>query len=42
LKIYSVGARKSNTYVNLFISYFAKNGVTITPQTTIAEIAAKQ
>jgi len=38
LKIYSTGARKYNTYLNLVVSYFAKNGYTITGNTTIKEI----
>lgn len=42
LKIYATGARKSNSYVNTFVNYFKKNGVTITSQTTIAQIVAIQ
>lgn len=38
LKIYSTGARKYNTYLNLVVSYFAKNGHTITGETTLKEI----
>ena len=38
LRIYSTGARDSNNYLNSIIGYFAQNGVTITPNTTIAQI----
>lgn len=38
LKIYSTGARKYDTYLNLVVSYFAKNGHTITGETTLKEI----
>jgi len=38
LKVYSTGARKYNTYLNLVVSYFAKNGHTITGETTLKEI----
>jgi len=38
LKIYSTGARKYDTYLNLVIKYFAKNGQTITGETTLKEI----
>ena len=38
LKIYSTGARKYDTYINLVIAYFKKNGYTITKDTTLKEI----
>lgn len=38
VKIYATGARAGNSYLSMIISYFKKNGVTITPQTTIQEI----
>jgi len=38
LKIYSTGARKYNTYLNLVVGYFAKNGYTITGDTTLKQI----
>lgn len=38
LQIYSTGARKYDTYLNLVIGYFAKNGITITGDTTLKEI----
>jgi hypothetical protein len=38
LRIYSTGARKSNTYVNSIIGYFAQNGKTITARTKMSEI----
>ena len=38
LKIYSTGARKYDTYLNLVVSYFAKNGHTITGETTLKQI----
>ena len=38
LKIYSTGARKYNTYLNIVVSYFAKNGHTITGDTTLKQI----
>ena len=38
LKIYSTGARKYDTYLNLVVNYFAKNGKTITGQTTLKQI----
>lgn len=40
LRIYSTGARDSNSYLNSIIGYFAQNGVTITPNTTMAQIYA--
>jgi hypothetical protein len=38
LKIYSTGARKYDTYVNLVIAYFKRNGHIITKDTTLKEI----
>lgn len=38
VKIYSTGARASNSYLNTIISYFNHNGLIITPTTTIQEI----
>jgi len=38
LQIYSTGARKYDTYLNVVIGYFAKNGITITGDTTLQEI----
>ena len=38
LKIYSTGARKYPTYLNLVITYFRNAGHTITGQTTLKEI----
>jgi hypothetical protein len=38
LQIYSTGARKYDTYVNLVIAYFKRNGYTITKDTTLKEI----
>jgi hypothetical protein len=38
LQIYSTGARKYNTYLNLVVGYFSKNGYTITGDTTLKEI----
>jgi hypothetical protein len=38
LRIYSTGARKSNTYVDSIIGYFAQNGKTITARTKMTEI----
>lgn len=38
LKIYSTGARKYDTYLNLVVGYFRKNGYTITGETTLQEI----
>ena len=40
LRIYSTGARMSNSYLNQIIGYFAANGQTITPETTMAQITA--
>ena len=38
LKIYSTGARKYNTYLNLVVGYFKKNGIAITGSTTLKQI----
>lgn len=38
LKIYSTGARKYDTYLNLVVGYFARNGYTITGETTLKQI----
>ena len=38
LKIYSTGARTDNNYLNFIIGFFKKEGITITPQTTIRDI----
>lgn len=40
LKIYSTAARQSNTYLSYMISYFKKEGYTITGTTKMSEIAA--
>lgn len=40
LKIYSTGARATNLYVNTIVSYFADNGLTITPAMRLADIIA--
>lgn len=39
-KIYSTGSRSTNVYINTIISYFALNGITISPTTTLQEIIA--
>lgn len=38
VKIYSTGARAGNGYLSQIVSYFKQNGITITQDTTIAEI----
>lgn len=38
VKIYSTGARLTNSYINLIISYFSQNGVTILPTSKLADI----
>lgn len=38
LKVYAVGARKDNNYLSYIISFFKKEGLTITPQTTLKQI----
>jgi len=42
IKIYSTGARFTNVYINQIVSYFADNGIVITPESTLAEIIAIQ
>ena len=39
VKIYATGARGGNSYLSTIISFFKQNGLTITPTTTLAEIA---
>lgn len=39
IKIYSTGARATNSYLSLIVSHFANNGIPITAQTTLAEIS---
>lgn len=38
VKIYSTGARGGNSYINLIISWFKKNGFDITPESKIQDI----
>lgn len=38
VKIYSTGARGGNSYLSMIISYFADNGITITPESKIQDI----
>jgi len=38
VKIYSTGARQKNSYLSLIRSYFKRNGVSITDETTLKEI----
>ena len=38
VKIYSTGARGGNGYINMIISFFADNGIPITPQSKIQDI----
>lgn len=38
LKIYSTGARVTNSYINVVTSYFAQNGLTITPESKLQDI----
>lgn len=40
IKIYSTGARATNNYLNVIVSYFAQNGVNISPEDTLASIIA--
>lgn len=42
IKIYSTGARFTNVYINQIVSYFADNGIVITPTSTLAEIISIQ
>jgi hypothetical protein len=39
VKIYATGARGGNSYLSTIMSFFKQNGLTITPKTTLAEIA---
>ena len=39
VKIYATGARGGNSYLSTIMSFFKKNGITVTPKTTLAEIA---
>lgn len=38
IKIYSTGARATNSYLNVIVSYFAANGLTITPSSRLQDI----
>jgi len=38
VKIYSTGARGGNSYINMIVSYFKKNGINITPESKIQDI----
>lgn len=38
VKIYSTGARGGNSYINLIVSYFKANGLTITPESKLQDI----
>jgi hypothetical protein len=38
VKIYSTGARVTNNYIDVIVSYFKANGVNISPTTTLAEL----
>lgn len=38
IKIYSTGARATNSYLNVITSYFAANGLTIKPESTLQDI----
>jgi len=40
IKIYSTGARVTNIYINTIVSYFAQNGITITPADKLIDIIA--
>ena len=40
IKIYSTGARATNIYINTIVSYFAQNGITITPADKLIDIIA--
>ena len=39
IKIYSTGARATNNYLSLVVSYFASMGIIITAQTTLGELS---
>ncbi len=38
IKLYSTGARVTNSYINTIVSYFKMNGLDIRPESTLAEI----
>jgi len=38
VKIYSTGARGGNSYLSMIISYFKKNGIDISPESTIQDV----
>lgn len=38
VKIYSTGARATNSYINTIVSYFKDNGLTITPASKLQDI----
>lgn len=38
IKIYSTGARVTNVYINTIVSYFAANGIVITPEDKLIDI----
>lgn len=38
IKIYAVFSRKNNSYINIVVSFFALNGITIFPTDTLKEI----
>lgn len=38
VKIYSTGARGGNSYINIIVSWFKKNGIDITPESRIQDI----
>jgi len=40
IKLYSTGARVTNSYLNVIISYFAQNGLSITPESKLSDIIA--
>lgn len=38
IKIYSTGARVTNSYLNVIVSYFSDNGIEITPESKLQDI----
>lgn len=38
IKIYSTGARATNSYLNVIVSYFSNNGLTMTPESKLQDI----
>ncbi len=38
IKIYSTGARATNSYLNVILSYMVKNGIPVAPQTLLSDI----